>query len=286
MKTTTRLWTFLRRNWDTILTMLIAAPIAILSYFQTVESQVVSTTILSVLFLIACGLLVNRETNNRLQQTTEKVWDRMQKPPTEDIIIPYRKWMEDIENHLNTAREVWILSRTCTRFWEDFNDQLRELLDRQGSLRLLLVDPRNGALRMIANTIELARAQELSGHFTRVTIADGSNRLFQLRSRVEDFVYHMATISKQVGDGRLALRMIDYLPAHTLVIINGSSEHGIIFIELGTFHANGRNRPTFSLLKSKDKLLFNLYHEEFRAMWDSACPVDDLLEAKSNDVSH
>jgi len=273
MKTTARLWTFLKRNWDTILTMVIALPIAILSYFQTVEPQIVSAAVLSVLFLIACGLLVNRETNIRLQQMTEKMWMRIQKPPIEEIIIPYRKWMEDIEGYLDTAMEVWILSRTCTRLWEDFRDQFQGILDRKGSIRLLVVDPQNGALRMIANSITLERARELSGCFAKVTVENDSNRLVRLQAQVEDFVSHISTMSANVGRGSLSLRTIDYLPAHTLVIINGGSEQGIIFVELGTFHSNGRNRPTFSLLKTKDNRLFSLYYNEYQAMWDGARPM-------------
>jgi hypothetical protein len=258
--------------------MAIAAPIAILSYFQVVEPQVVSTAILSVLFLIASGLLVNRETNNRLQRTTEIFLRRIQKPPIEEIIIPYRKWIEAIENHLESAQEVWILSRTCTRLWDDYKDQLQGVIDRKGSVRLLMVDPRNGALRMIANSIELERARELAGRFTRVTIENDSNRVVQLRAQVEDFAGYIATMSEQVGLEHLALRTIDHLPAHTLVIINGSSEEAIMFVELGTFQSNGRTRPTFSLLRSKDLGMFNLYHSEYQAMWNSAFPINDLSD--------
>jgi hypothetical protein len=278
---TVRPWDFLKRNWDTILTMVIAAPIAILSYFQTVEPQFVSTAILSVLFLIACGLLVNRETNNHLQQTTEKVWERMQKPPIEEVLVPYKTWMDDIEASLDLAKEVWVLSRTCTRFWEDYKAQLQGILQHKGRIRLMLVDPRNGALQMIANSAELARSHEISGQFLKPIPENSNNHLALLRAQVQDFVQHIASMSEQVGNGRLALRIINYLPAHTLVIINGQSEQGLIFVELGTFQSNGRNRPTFSLLKSKDKQLFNLYREEFLAMWDCAYPMDDLLTAKS-----
>ena len=270
MKAVTRVWTFAVRNWDVLLTMLVAIAIAILSYVQVVASQGVSTAILSVLFLISCSLLINRETNNRLQQTTDKIWERMQKPSIDEIIIPYKKWMEDIESQLNSANEVWVLSRTCTRFWEDYQTQLQKIIDRKGSLRFLLVNPGNGALRMIADSVELIRNHELSGKFKQVTQENASNRLALLRGRIEDFVQYITVVSTHVGKGHLELRTIEYLPAHTLVIINGHNEEGIIFVELGTFSANGRNRPTFALVKSKDTELFSLYYNEYKVMWDSA----------------
>lgn len=277
------LWNFLKRNWDTVLTMVIAAPIAFFNYFQTVEPQIVSTAILSVLFLIACGLLVNRETNNRLQQTTEKILGRMQKPPIEEVLVPYKTWMDDIEANLATAKEVWVLSRTCTRFWEDYKEKLEGLLDRKGSIRLMLVDPRDGALQMLANSVELARAKELPGRYTRVSVENASNRLVQLRKQVEDFIHDMTTLSLHLGKKRLELRTVDYLPAHTLLIINGSSEYATIFVELGTFNANGRNRPTFSLYKDRNLSLFRIYYDEYQVMWDTAYSMDDFL-LKKNEV--
>jgi hypothetical protein len=154
------------------------------------------------------------------------------------------------------------------------------VLDQKGTIRLMLVDPRNGALQMMADNTELARLHEISGQFTRIP-ENSNNRLDRLRGQVQDFVEYITHMSKQVGKGRLALRIINYLPAHTLVIINGKSEQGIIFVELGTFRSNGRSRPTFCLFKAKDKQLFDLYYDEFLAMWDCAHSMDDLL-VKSN----
>jgi hypothetical protein len=264
------IWNFLKKNWDIILTMLIAAAIAILSFFQSVEPQVVSAAILSVLFLIACSLLVNRETNSRLQSTTEKILERMRTPPIEDVLVPYKTWMDDIEASLASAKEVWILSRTCTRLWEDYQVQLQGILKNKGAIRLLLVNPHNGASEMIANSTEMDRRLEINGIFLKQMPTDYNNRLVQLRAQVEDFVGYISNVSEQIGNEHLALRMIEYLPAYTLVIINGGSEKGKIFVALGTFRSNSRSRPMFSLCKLRDKRLFTLYYEEFKAMWDAA----------------
>ena len=134
---------------------------------------------------------------------------------------------------------------------------------------------------MIANSIELARAKELPGRYTRVNMENASNRLVQLRKQVEDFVHDMTTLSIHLGKKRLELRTVEYLPAHTLLIINGSSEYAAIFVELGTFNANGRNRPTFSLHKDRNMSLFRLYYDEYQVMWDTAYSMDDFLLKKN-----
>jgi hypothetical protein len=282
MNTAVRILKFFLRNLDVLLTIGVAAVIAPLSYFDRLESKAVSAAILSILFLVACSLLVNRETNNRLQQTTEKIWDQMRKPPIEDVLTPYKRWMDEIETRLASAKEVWILSRTGARFWQDYHDQLQGLLDRKGAIRLLVVDPCDGALRMIADSVELARSRDVPG--LRAIPANSSDRVTLLRAQVDDFVGYIANLSSQISKGRLALRMIDYLPAHTLVILNGSSEQGIIYVELGTFHSDGRNRPTFSLIKTKDKRLYTLYYDEYQAMWDSARSMDGNQGAKNSGV--
>jgi hypothetical protein len=277
----TKLWEFAKQNFDVLLTIVAAIIVIILDLWNIVQPDIVAAATLMILSLIGVSLLLNRVAVHRLQATTERMLARLQKPSIDEILLPYKRWMEDIETNLASANEVWVLSRTCTRFWEDYRNLLQGILDRNGCIRLLLVDPHNGALKMIANSIELARSRDVAGQrFLKVIPADGTNRLALLQAQVEDFVKYVAGYSSQVGAERLALRMIDYLPAHTLVIVNGASEQGVIFVELGTFHSDGRSRPTFSLRRIKESQLYSLYIDEYQAMWEYARPLDGNYQSE------
>jgi len=286
MKTSTRIWNTVKGNWDTILIMLIIAVIAPLGFLQKVDQQIISTAILSILFLLACNLLISREANVRLQQTAESILTKMEKPSVDDVIFAYKEWGKEIEANLASAKEVWILSRTCVTFWEDYTPQLKHVLDRKGSVRLMLVDPSNGALRMIAKSAKFVRAHDMNkGQFSTVTLDNGFDRLFVLRARVNEFIEYITKYRLQIQKGNLDIRTVDYLPSQTLVIINGRNEHGMMFVELGTFQANKRNRPTFFLQKSENKELFSLYLNEYEVMWASAKQADVIVSEQAGSAT-
>ena len=168
--------------------------------------------------------------------------------------------MEGIEHRLWLAREVWILSRTCTRLWEDYNEQLMRLLSyEEAVVRIMMVDPNDGAVKMIVGAAEgFEHTADLD--LRRATIEDLLRQLTKLRSRLKA--------------KNLQVRTIDYLPAWTLVMIDPLSDKGTIYAELATFRANSRNRPTLSLDAERDGRLFQVFRAEFEAMWERARSID------------
>lgn len=254
---------------DIILTISGAAVVAVLGFLNVVEPEVVSAAILTILSLIAISLLVNRATDSQLQQTTERILERLYKPSIDQVLIPHRRCVEEIEQRLLLAQEVWILSRTCTHLWQDYNDQFMRLLsDGRGNVRLMLVDPNDGAVKMIVRAAE---------GFERSTNVD------LRRANIEDLLTRLARLRSQIGEKSLQVRTIDYLPAWTLLLIDPLSGAGVVYVELATFRSNPRNRPTFSLIADKDKKLFEQFRTEFETMWNRAHPTDTTVYAGGND---
>ena len=164
--------------------------------------------------------------------------------------------MDEIERRLPLAQEIWILSRTCTHLWQDYNEQFMRLLsDGRGSIRMMLVDPNNGAVKMIVRTAE---------GFERSTNVD------LRRANIEDLLTRLAKLRSQLGEECLQVLTIDYLPAWTLLLIDPLNSAGVVYVELATFRANPRNRPTLALMADKDVTLFELFRAEFETMWKRA----------------
>lgn len=279
MRSTNRFWNILKGNWDTILIMIIAGGIILLSFFQSLDQQVISTAILSVLGLISLNLLISREANVRLKETAERLLTKIERPSPDEVILPYKHWVDDIETKLASAKEVWLVSRTCATFWDDHRDNLKKVLKKKGSsIRLMLVDPSNGALRMIANSAKFTRERDLNkSQFPRVTIENGSNPIVRLRERVNEFIEYITNYKLQNPNVNLNLRTIDFLPPFTLVIIDATRQQGMMFVELGTYQSHRRDRPTFTLYKATNQELFTFYLNEFEAMWENARPGDVIL---------
>lgn len=69
------------------------------------------------------------------------------------------------------------------------------------------------------------------------------------------------------------LRVIDYLPAWTLIIINPNkrNEDSVIYVELATYNADAEERPTFKVT-SDEKKYFNEFLNEFNDMLRDSRP--------------
>jgi hypothetical protein len=69
----------------------------------------------------------------------------------------------------------------------------------------------------------------------------------------------------------LSLKVIDHLPAWTLVMINPSSrdDSSIIYVEVTTYRADWESRPIFKV-KPQDTGFFNRLLGEYEDMWKAA----------------
>ena len=257
-----RIWTFVKKNFDIVLVMGTALVVCVLDLLNVVKLEIIAAAILMVLSLTAFSLLKNRAAGSHLQQTAETILDHLQKPSADRILLPHGKWVDEIDQRLGLAKEVWILSRTCIRLWWDYQDQFMKLLsDGQHVVRLMLIDPDDGAVKMM---VENSRG---FGHFDAFS---------QLQADIKAFLAQQAWLCSQPNGKSLQVRTIDYLPAWTLIMIDPRSDTGIIYVELGTYCANSRKRPTFSLLASRDTQLYRLFREEYETMWSHAQALDPV----------
>ena len=90
--------------------------------------RIISSATLGLLALIAVSLLRNRGASDQLQQTLQETRSQLQatlagiqKPSASQIVTPYKDFVSEIDERLSLAKEVWVLSRTCTRLWELYN---------------------------------------------------------------------------------------------------------------------------------------------------------------------
>jgi hypothetical protein len=263
------IWTWLKNNFGTITNVAIFVIGVVIIFFDMTgraSPEAIQGATLTLLTLIGASLLTSHATNSRLQQEVEEILLDLKKPSAGLVLAPYKERMQEMERRLGLAREVWILSRTCIRIWDDYSSQFIELLSEGGGLvRLMLVDPDDGAGRMI---VESAEGWEYTQdvNLWRANVNNLLTRLAGAHSRFE------------LESERLQVRLINYLPAWTLVLIDPESDKGVIFVELATFSANSRSRPAFLLTAEEDPQLFKLFREEFETMWKRARSADTVYE--------
>lgn len=95
----------------------------------------------------------------------------------------------------------------------------------------------------------------------------------RLGTDVEYFVNRLRLIQKTLHLNRLAVRLFDYLPAWTLILINPRKNDGVIYVELATYRSHPRKRPSFMVERGLDNDLFDQLRNKFEQMWQNAQPA-------------
>lgn len=234
-------------NISTGITLLIAIIITILSLFGKVGDNVVNSTILFILISLSWQLFYSYIILTKLK-------NQLEDPVISKILKSYDdKMIEEIRNHLKSAKEIWLLTRTGQSFItyvykKEFEEILKE---RKG--RFLFLAPENLALEMVANVVK--------------------EKLEKLKSLIHNPIEYKEYLNslREISKEEIDIRVIDYLPAWTLVIINPTKldDHSIIYIELATYRAKYNGRPVFKVTP-QDGEYFTMFLNEFNEMWKDA----------------
>jgi len=241
------------RNVDVYLTVLICFIVFALDIMEIVDLKVVTGAILAVLSLEAASLLTNRRTEQESKQSLETILKRQRQFRLSEVITSYSERMHEISGHLMQADEVWVLSRTCRMLWKDYQVELQVVARRDG-LKLLFINPDDGALDMVAKSAIWWQAD------------DGK----RLKADVEHFVRRLKLVQEKLDLDKLEVRLIDYLPAWTLILINPRKDDGVIYVELATYRSHSRKHPGFLVKCCSDASLFYQFRDEFEQMWNDA----------------
>lgn len=252
------MWTDIRegKNVELYFTILICLAVVVLSMSDVVDLKTVTSAILAVLSLEAVSLLTNRRIEQSLKESMEKVLEHQHRPRLSTALVPFSRGMQELSRRLMQADEAWILSRTCRRLWGDYQEELQAVAKR-GGLRLLFLDPDNGALDMVARSA--------------IWQQPGDDE--RIKTDVRHLINHLEYVQAKLHLNELAVRLIDYLPAWTLILINPRKNDGIIWVELATYRSHPRKRPSFVVECSLDNDLFGQFRAEFEQMWQDAHPA-------------
>ena len=233
-------------NLTYVFFILLSIVIALLDLFSIVDLEIVTTTILVVLSALM-ALMMN--TNRSVFQMQSKLQESV-----DDFFQSFSEMSDELIDAMKSAEEIWLLSRTGTGWWKNYRRELEGIIARKGKNRLLFLNPQNGALKMVEKTSR--------------TEWDPLSNFAEYRNRVETF---LNWLSSNNNHNTCALKVIDHLPAWTLVILNPSKKNNrsIIYVELANYKSDSKTRPVFKV-KPQDTEYFAEFIEEFEDMWRDA----------------
>jgi hypothetical protein len=264
----TNLWTDLRdgENLEVYATFLVALVFAILGILGKIDLEIIISAVLAVLSVEAISLLTNRHQTKDLTKSIDHLSSLQESPSLSAHFEAYESRMQNIRADLGQADEVWILSRTCRRLWSDYQEELRRVaryaqsaaVDELCGLRLLFLDPENGALDMVSRSAEWSRPEDSQ----------------QLKGSVESFIEYLVGVQEHLNfDCRFEVRVIDHLPAWTLIFVNPRKDDGVVYVEMATYRSPSLVRPCLVVQRDKDNAVYRMLLEDFELMWKAARTV-------------
>ena len=130
---------------------------------------------------------------------------------------------------------------------------------RGGTVRLLILDPNGKAVEV------MKRVKPETGVAKDI-----------LRSLEIAQIKIQEQIKQAAGAGRFEIRVIDWIPSCSLLILNGTTEDA--WMEVGYFPPNYKyvvgHKVYIQFSKKKEKSRFDDYYEEFNDLWTTAKPYD------------
>lgn len=132
--------------------------------------------------------------------------------------------------------------------------ELRQMLDSGGTLRVLLVDPRNE---------ELLKA--VSVHTPHSPFSPG-----RLRQRIEATLDELTELHATTK-GNVEIRVASFLPTMGIDAINAETKHGFIVLQHFEYRPNGEAGPIIQLNMS-DGYWYYHFLSEVNRMWEDGSP--------------
>ncbi|MEV0585197.1 hypothetical protein [Nonomuraea sp. NPDC050310] len=245
------------RNLEIYLTALIALGVGVLGVVGTVDAEVISAAILATLALLAVNALGPRQQADELKEQVGRlnrlVEERIAGSVSAEAFLTTTR--AGLEEQIARAHDIRLCGVTLSRTVRNLVGELEDRLRRGASVKILLIDAEPGVLDQAAKRSTIPDHPEVFGHRVRATT---------------DLLRHLAALPDATG--RLEVRLLPFVPAFGVVLIDPDSTGGVLHVELGT-HSSARPDPVFTLTAQRDPRWFRHFHGEFDRMWEAGRPA-------------
>lgn len=244
-----KLWKNIKRNFDIYLTIVIAIVVAILGIFGIVNSTVISSAVLATLALVSSSLLVNRRENDDLRSELTNL------TPKYSIIgrlFNPEYDIADVIQQIRNSRVIYLWGTALTTHIPLLRDEIKQGLQKGLEIKFLLIKPHSSAVRMAVFRANNADEDELN-------------------NALERNLAILYSLKKEVPDGKLEYKVVDYLAPYAMQCFDPHLSQGIIRIILSTFKLKSiLFRPSFKINRTDDEKWFIYFVEQFELIWDTA----------------
>jgi hypothetical protein len=243
------------RSLEFWITIVVAIVVAVLRVLGLVTVEVVLTTLLGMLSLLAYGALGNRRELVELQASLSQI-SRVLNLDHSDGIPADRFLHRDItefSQHLPEATEVWLLGVTLSRTLARCGAEIGRRLMAGAHIRMIILDPHGPGL-----------------HHAGLRLPTGAENYFE--ERLEGTIKEVKALKLHYPQGQLDVRMVPGLPPVALYLLNPRTPQGRVYVEIYATEWQ-RDHPVICLQARRDGAYYFDYVDQFEKLWASACPL-------------
>jgi hypothetical protein len=260
-------WSFAKKEYGSIIPITIATITAIMGFIKITSVEYLLSAAIIVLALIVPFIRSNKEEIKSLLENevfTLRKEHEVLKGLIDSLIgrrlMRYSGYREEIESAIEKADEADFLLHTGDNFLRTYKKSIENILEKQKGkpnrkpVRTLTWDPREPH-----RACDMAEEAIMRNPWNKVPP--------NIREKAERYLENVS------GESKIEAKVIDYMAAWTLLIINPNmnNDKAVIYVELVEHLADRDKRPTFKLTL-EDGEWFYYFKGEFDRMFKFAEP--------------
>ena len=238
------------QNLSIIITVLILLCLVVLRIIPGIEISdgIAISAILLALSTIAAYLIIAHIAVLKFDSVLTNLKGRINHPCAGEVFSLFNSVEKELKVRFRESEEIWFLTRTAQGWLRNYKEELKNLFDKN-NIQLIVVDPDNKcACEMVASS--------------SVDEWDTQPNINEWCTKYKNF---LNWLKNNTGQHPLNLKIIDYLPAYTLIFINPNhcNKEPVIYVELAKYISGSNDRPVFRVTP-QDNLLYNVFIEEYK----------------------
>jgi len=255
-----------RRDWldvalghhlEIYLTALLSLVLGVLGIFDVVNIRIVAAATLGTLALLAIANLGGRHQIDELRGTVTRLTEAVNRAAHTDV--PADRFLAVkapvLDDELRGANDVRLVGVTLSRTVRDLAGTIERRLRAGAVVRVVVIDPNSSApLDALARTLGIT-SPDLYGPRIAATM---------------ELLAHLA--SRAGGAGRVEVRLLPFVPAFGMYLIDPDEPDGRAYVELYQ-HRSLEPNPCFGLRAERDGHWYRFFVTQFDILWDSARPA-------------
>ena len=188
-------------------------------------------------------------------------WKDSSEPKSIDDVIGKDKYSgkgDELRGVIEKSTQIDALGYSLRTLVHNRQNSIVDAVKKGATVRMLLIDPDGKSIEVV------------QGIKPQTGIKKDIIRSLEIAQiKIQDQI-------KQSSVGRFEIRVIDWIPSCSLLILNGTTEDG--WMEVGYFPPNYKyavgHKVYVQFSKKKEKSRFDDYYEEFNDLWATAKPYE------------